>query len=100
MPSYRLSRSAEHDIADIARYTVEAFGVEQALHYRDGLIHTFRFLAEFPRAARERTEIDPPVRAHLYKSHITIYVIDADGVLILRVRHASEDWISDPIAEL
>lgn len=94
MPSYKLSRSAENDIAAIADYTVEAFGIEQAIAYRDGLIETFEFLAEFPRAARERLEITPPVRAHPYKSHLVIYVIEGDDVLILRVRHSREDWIS------
>ena len=49
---------------------------------------------EFPRAARERLEIDPPVRAHPYKSHMVVYVIEGDDVLILGVRHGHEDWMS------
>jgi len=44
MPIYRLSRAAESDIAAIAEYTIEAFGVEQAIAYRDGLIQAFEFL--------------------------------------------------------
>jgi plasmid stabilization system protein ParE len=37
-------------------------GVNQADRYHQGLEETFRFLAEFPNAARLRTETAPPVR--------------------------------------
>jgi len=94
MPPYRLTRQAQNDIAAIAEYTIKEFGIDQAVAYRDGLVRAFEFLAEFPRAARERTEINPPVRAYPYKSHIIVYVIDSDDVLILAVRHAREDWIN------
>jgi toxin ParE1/3/4 len=53
-------------------------------------------LAENPRAARERLEINPPVRVHPYRAHVVIQVLDADGVLIVHIRHAREDWLSDP----
>lgn len=72
------------------------FGLAQADRYHEGLSETFEFLMRFPRAAREREEISPPVRAHPFKTHIIIYEVDTgDIVTILRVRHAREDWISD-----
>lgn len=95
MPSYRLTVEARNDIASIAEYTINQFGVEQAIVYRDGLMRTFEFLAEFPMMARERTEIKPPVRAHPYKSHLIVYILDDQGVLILGIRHAREDWINE-----
>jgi plasmid stabilization system protein ParE len=61
MPSYTLSKSAAADLERIAAYTVETYGVDQAIAYRDGLIRTFKFLAEFPHAARERPESRPRV---------------------------------------
>jgi len=94
MPSYRLTQAADNDVVSILEYTIETFGVEQAVTYRDGLIRTFEFIAEFPKVARERLEIDPPVRAHPYKSHIVIYIIEGDDVLVLGVRHGREDWSS------
>lgn len=94
MSSYRLTRAADSDVVSILEYTIATFGVEQAVTYRDGLIKTFEFIAEFPRVARERLEIDPPVRAHPYKSHIVIYIIEGDDVLILGIRHGREDWAS------
>lgn len=53
-PTYTLTKAAERDLAQIAAYTVETFGVEQALAYRDGLIGCFQFLAEHPKFARLR----------------------------------------------
>ncbi|RYM09534.1 type II toxin-antitoxin system RelE/ParE family toxin [Sphingobium cupriresistens] len=96
MSSYQLSGAAERDLAHIAAYTVEAFGVAQALAYRDGLIRSFDFLAENPNSARLRHELNPPVRAHRFQSHLIFYDVQADGgILILRVRHGREDWLSD-----
>jgi toxin ParE1/3/4 len=48
MPRYALSRAAEDDLAEIAAYTVETFGIERSIAYRDGLIRTFEFLSENP----------------------------------------------------
>jgi len=62
---------------------------------RTGLSAIFEFLADYPQAARLREEISPPVRVHPYKAHLVIYDVgDEDKVIILRVRHGREDWIS------
>lgn len=95
MAAYALSRAAEDDLARIAAYTVETFGIEQAIAYRDGLKRAFEFLAENPRAARLRAELKPPLRAHRFQSHLIVYDIRADGsILIVRVRHGREDWLA------
>jgi toxin ParE1/3/4 len=80
MPFYTLSKAAENDIAAIAEYTVETFGIAQAETYRDGLIRTFEFLAEFPRAARERTELRQNTRVYPYQSHLIIYRVRQLGI--------------------
>ena len=46
--------------------------------------------------ARERPELVPPARVHPCGPHIILYVVDAAGVLIVRVRHAREDWMERP----
>lgn len=93
MPSYTLSGAAERDLEHIAAYTVDTFGIEQALVYRDGLIRSFDFLAENPKSARLREELKPPVRAYRFQSHLIFYDLLPDGsILILRVRHGREDW--------
>ena len=95
MPCYVLTRAAENDIASIARYTVETFGVEQAIAYRDHLVRAFEFLAQYPRAARERPELRQPSRVYPCQSHVIVYRIAGDGIVIQRVRHGREDWIND-----
>jgi toxin ParE1/3/4 len=94
--SYRLSRKAEDDLIQIYVAGTRGFGAAQAERYYAGLETAFAFLADYPQAARERVEILPPVRIHPYRSHVIVYVVDDEGVLILRVRHGREDWESQP----
>ena len=96
--AYELSVKAEEDLNHAYREGVRMFGEEQAEKYYAGLERIFQFLSDTPKAARERTEITPPVRVHLYRSHIIVYLIDDNGnILILRIRHCSEDWKNDPV---
>ncbi|WP_019594807.1 type II toxin-antitoxin system RelE/ParE family toxin [Thioalkalivibrio sp. ALM2T] len=89
---YALTRKAEDDVIAIFRSSVEQFGLQQAERYHGLLAATFEFLAENPRAVRQREEIFPPVRVHPVGSHIVLYRIDGDEILIIRIRHAHEDW--------
>jgi len=94
---FRLSRAAEDDLISIYMEGAAQFGLRQADAYHDSLDRLFRFLGTHPEAARERHEIAPPVRCHPHAAHIVIYRIDAAGdALILRVRHAREDWDGEP----
>ncbi len=93
---YRLSKGADEDITSIAVVGIEEFGLEQAQRYHEGLFQLIGILAANPRMARERLEIVPPVRVHPYKSHVVIYRIEGPDILIIRVRHGREDWMSDP----
>lgn len=93
--AYRLSRKADEDVVGIYVEGARAFGAEQAETYHVGLTETLAFLAEYPKAARERTETQPPVRVHPYRSHIVVYVIEGNDILVLRVRHGREDWDSE-----
>ncbi len=96
--AYKLTRKAEDDIIEVYLEGYALFGEAQAEAYHGALEQVFEFLSDNPRAARERTEITPPVRCHPHGSHIIIYLIqDNSDVLILRVRHAREDWDSDPV---
>ncbi len=96
--TFRLTKRAEDDIIAIYRYTAETFGLAQADAYHDKLHKTFGIISDQPHLARERTEISPPVRVHPCGAHIIIYLAPpAEPVLIIRVRHASEDWLADPV---
>jgi toxin ParE1/3/4 len=95
---YKLSQKAEDDIIAVYLESFVLFGEAQAEAYHGALEQVFQFLSDNPRAARIRREITPPVRCHPHGTHIVIYLIEEnDDVLILRVRHAREDWDSTPI---
>lgn len=95
--TYRLTRAAEADLLTIYLEGAARFGLDQADLYFAELETAFEFLVENPEAARERTEITPPMRCHPRGRHIIVYVIEPDGaILIVRVRHAREDWRPAP----
>jgi toxin ParE1/3/4 len=80
--AYRLSREADEDFVCIYPTSAAQFGVAQPEDHLAALSRIFDFLGDYPRAARERVEIDPPVRAHPYKSHIIVYRIEGDDIVI------------------
>ena len=95
--AYRLSNAAELDVTLIYIEGFAQFGSDQAESYYVGLQRTVEIISENPTMARERAEFTPPVRIHPYRAHVIIYVVDEQGVLVLRVRHGREDWRGDLI---
>ncbi|MEM1038008.1 MAG: type II toxin-antitoxin system RelE/ParE family toxin [Pseudomonadota bacterium] len=90
--SYRLTADAALDLMQVYYEGLELFGVKQAETYQDRLDQAFGAIAINPLASQERAEINPPVRIRPVGAHIIIYVVNLDGVLILNIRHAREDW--------
>lgn len=97
MSKFSVSARARDDICSIAIYTQETWGVEQRREYLNGMNAAFERLAEMPLMAPERQDIDPPVRIYRYQRHLIVYVVDDEGILVIRVRHHSEDWLDDPL---
>lgn len=94
--SLRLSIEAEEDIIAIAEQGVRLFGVQQARRYHDELFALLDLIADHPGIARERVEIDPPVRIHPFKAHLIVYrITEDDTVFVIRIRHGHEDWVGD-----
>lgn len=95
--AFRLSAHADADVEAIFVTGVKTFGAGPAEGYVEGLRRAFELLARFPSLARERLEIDPPVRVYPYAAHVIVYEITGDDVVILRVRHGREDWSASPM---
>ncbi|MCQ0988960.1 type II toxin-antitoxin system RelE/ParE family toxin [Jiella marina] len=90
---YRLTVKAAEDIERIYVDGIRLFGAEQAVRYHARIRQSFETLARHPELARERIELSTSVRIHPCGTHIIIYKIDKEGVLIVRVRHGHEDWL-------
>ena len=95
--AYRLSEKAEDDVISISEAGIELFGEAQARLYHDALFDLFDLLAANPKMARERQELSPPVRIHRFQAHVIVYKIERNDILIIRVRHGREDWLSEPV---
>ncbi|MFN4011112.1 MAG: type II toxin-antitoxin system RelE/ParE family toxin [Pannonibacter sp.] len=98
--TYRLTRKAADDITGIYIEGVVRFGEAQAARCHGLLESVFELIAANPYLARERHEINPPVRVYPVQSHLVIYAVDdRSDVLIIRVRHGREDWKQNPSGE-
>ena len=91
MTDYRLTSRAETDLAGIADYTIETFGIEQARRFRDDLEACFRKLAENPRLGRSAETLAPGLRRFEHREHAVFYAKDKGGVRIVRILHARMD---------
>jgi len=91
MAEYRLASRAEADLAKIADYTIETFGIEQARRYRDAFETCFGNLAKNPHLGRSAERLAPGLRRWEHGSHLVFYVEDERGVTIVRILHARMD---------
>ncbi len=91
MPEYRLTSRAEMDLAEVADYTIETFGIEQARRYRADFEACFEALAANPRLGRSVERLAPKLRRFEHRAHVIFYAEDEDGVLVVRILHASMD---------
>lgn len=89
MADFRLTLRADADLAGIADYTIETFGIEQARRYRDGLESGFQNLADNPLLGQSADYLVPQLRQLEHKSHVIFYMPQDYGVFIVRILHAS-----------
>ena len=87
----RFSREADADLDRIYFDSAISFGIHQADAYRDGLLDSLRFISEHPYAVQERKDFRRPVRVHPYEAHAIAYLIDDEGVFVVRVVHSRRD---------
>jgi toxin ParE1/3/4 len=91
---YGLTKSAERDLASIADYTIERFGVNQARRYRNSLFRIFESLAEHPEMGRDCSHAKEGCRRHEHGSHVIYYKITHAGIVVLRLLHERQDPMS------
>ncbi|MCQ0090335.1 type II toxin-antitoxin system RelE/ParE family toxin [Pelagivirga sediminicola] len=92
--SYVLRPLAEQDLADIWTDGADHWGIAQADRYFDGMVELFDLLSEQPEIARLRKEFRPPVRIHIYGSHIFVFETVETGIAVIRVLHQRRDILA------
>ena len=91
---YWLTGSAEKDLADIAKYTLETWGEEQLEIYRYLLEERLVLLVEFPELGRNHPMLRSDFRYVVEGKHYIFYRrVDVD-IEVLRFLHCRSDIIS------
>lgn len=92
MSRYRISKSADADLEEIAGGRSNAVAILDVLH------DTFRILADYPRVGTSREDLIPGIRVFSPPRPANDYVVFfypmPDGVEIAAVIHGSRDWIT------
>lgn len=88
---YKLYELAEEDIYQIARYTIQQFGVIQAKKYHDDLKRTFELLARASWIGRECSWVCNGMRRLEFKKHSIYYLPKNNTLFIARLIHHSMD---------
>jgi len=84
---YRLSKLAKLDLIEIAEYTVDRWGLEQADRYLDSLSRCFELLVSQPRIGRPCDRIRKGYRRIEHEKHVIFYLVGEEGIFISRILH-------------
>ena len=87
-----LSKAADADLEDIFDYTLEQFGLDQAISYVSGFDDVFETISENPEIGRDRKEIIEELRSLAKDRHIIFYRILSNHIRIVRILHGSRDF--------
>lgn len=91
MKNFRLSKAADADLEDIYDYTLEEFGLDQAVSYVSSFDDVFETISENPEIGRERKEIREELRSLGKDRYVIFYRLLDDHIRIVRILHSSRD---------
>ncbi len=94
MQKYVLSKRAEKDLANIWRYTVDAWSREQADKYVRGILEACTDISNAPAfLGRTYDHVRSGYRKYPFGKHIIFYQIQTSGmVLVSRILHERMDF--------
>ena len=99
MKRVSLSKAAVADLEAIDDYTIEHFGLTQAIRTSERFRETFELLGEMPRSGQLREEISPPGREFRYRavlgSFVVVYEAVDDGIRVARVLHGARNLVAE-----
>jgi toxin ParE1/3/4 len=92
-----LSKVAAADLEAIDDYTIEHFGLNQAVRTSERFRETFEQLGEMPRSGQLRPELSPRGREFRYRtvlgSFVVVYERADDGIRVARVLHGARNLV-------
>jgi toxin ParE1/3/4 len=88
--SYRLSRRAEIDLAEIYAYTVTHWSKDQAIRYVIDIREAIAGLVTGRKIGRRRAEVGADYLCYRVGLHLIFYR-ETEHILVARVLHASMD---------
>ena len=92
---YELTKAAENDLREVARYTRERWGLDALNVYRAGLNKTFLSLMTNSVASRYFSSAFPALKVAKYKYHYIFFVTDSGSTpIIIGVIHEKRDILS------
>ncbi|MEM7204977.1 MAG: type II toxin-antitoxin system RelE/ParE family toxin [Planctomycetota bacterium] len=99
MKRVRFSLSAQADLGEIDDYTIERFGVQQAVRTARTFQETCVELAEFPGSSPLRPDLSPPGRPFRFRtvlsSFVIVYEADADSIRVARILHQARNLLRE-----
>ena len=89
---YRLTETAEDDLAAILHYVAERDGGERALHVHSEFVEAFGHLASMPGSGAKRVRLTGDrIRWWTVFRWVVLYDPEASPLTILRVIHGARD---------
>ena len=94
MKHYNLTKDAEKDLREIARYTLNQWGKEKNQKYRDGLKHVFNNTGKNQIQKNTFSNNIPKLLVTKYQYHFIFYLTDnAEKPIIIGVIHERRDIV-------
>ena len=92
---YKLTRDAENDLREVARYTLSSWGASTLKTYRKGLVKTFNDLSGNKSVGRHFSRRFPQLLVTRHRYHYIFYVVDtAEKPVVIGVIHEKRDIVN------
>ena len=95
MAEYWLSPRAQRDLGKIFDYTVERWGLPQALRHTDLIATACADVAEAPERGHGCADIRPGYRRRSVEQHVIYFRPTSYGIAIIRILHQRMDAARD-----
>ena len=95
MNNYTLSKDAQADLRQVARYTQREWGKEQLAEYRSGLKATFNAIGNSDVVPRRFSTQYPQICVTKYRYHYIFYITEnVQKPIIIAVIHERRDIVN------